>query len=92
MAEGRLPYLQTIVAGVSQVRGNPVLRLVMLFGVVSTMTFFVTQYFMQPFLIGHGASVASLGLLLMPVRLVSAAASFAAYRIERRTDCTTCHR
>lgn len=82
--ENRLPYLQTIAAGVHEVSRRPVLRLVMLFGVVAGMSFFVTQYFMQPFLKGHGASTASLGLIMMPVRLVSVGASFVAHRVEQR--------
>ncbi|HXH23069.1 MAG TPA: MFS transporter [Dehalococcoidia bacterium] len=87
--EARLPYLQTVVAGVREVRGRRVLRLVMLFAVLGSMSSMVTQYFMQPYLKGHGASTASLGLLMTPVRLVSVAASFAAFRVERRLGAWT---
>jgi predicted MFS family arabinose efflux permease len=80
----RLPYLQTITAGISEVRTRRVLRLVMLFAIIGSMSSMVTQYFMQPYLKGHGASTASLGLIMTPVRLVSVAASFAAFRVERR--------
>jgi MFS family permease len=87
--DGRLGYLETLTAGFGEVRRRPVLQLVMLFGIAASGPFFVTQYFMQPFLTGHGASVASLGLLLLPARLASVAASFAAHRVGQRLGAWT---
>jgi len=58
--------------------------MVVLFGVFAMMSGWVTQYFMQPFLKGHGASTASLGLLMLPVRLTSIGASVGAHRLESR--------
>jgi MFS family permease len=80
----RPTYLQTVTDGIGQVARRPVLILVMVFGVTAGLTFFVAQYFMQPFLKGHGASTASLGLIMLPQRLASVAASFGAHRVEQR--------
>ncbi len=82
--EDRLPYLQTIAAGVSEVWRRPAILGVMAFSVVSMMVFFVPQYFQQPLLKSHDVSTASLGLFLLPARLTAATVSMGAHRVEAR--------
>lgn len=82
--EGRLPYLQTIGAGIRQVSRRPALRLTLLFGVLAAGSFWAPGYFAQPYLVGHGVTIASLGLFLVPMRLFSILASVYAHHLESR--------
>jgi MFS family permease len=60
--------------------GRPTVRYALLFGPLLGVSVMMTAVFTQPFLVGHGAAIASLGLLQTPMRLAAIAGSLVAYK------------
>lgn len=80
--ERRLSYRAIFRAGLDLPRRDPALRYALLFAALAAGTMF--SVFSQPFLIGHGVQVGSLGLLQLPMRLAWVVGALVAARLVSR--------
>lgn len=76
----RLGYLANIRQGLGIAWGRPTVRYAVLFGPLLGVSLMTVTIFTQPFLVGHGASIASLGLFQVPMRLGAIVGSLIAYK------------
>jgi MFS family permease len=76
---GTLSYVENVREALRIAVSRPTVRYALLFGPLLGVSLMMTSIFTQPFLIGHGASIGSLGLFLVPIRLGAIAGSLLAY-------------
>lgn len=83
-ASARLGYIANIRQGLTIAIGRPTVRYALLFGPLLGVSLMTVTIFTQPYLVGHGASIGSLGLFVVPMRVAAVLGSLLAYRIAQR--------
>lgn len=81
---GRPSYWKTMGGGLAYTWRRATVRYGVLFTTIVAASFYAPNFFVQPFLKGHGASIASLGLFMVPLRLMSIAGNLAAPRAQSK--------
>ncbi len=71
----------TMGTAVRMVMGRATLRYCLVYSTMLGVVAFAPVILLQPFLVGHGASVASLGYLTVPMRIFGAVGMVVAYRV-----------
>jgi MFS family permease len=75
-----LSYLETVRGGVGYAFRRKAVRYCVLYAALSQVVGFAPFIFVQPFLVGHGAAIGSLGLFTTPLRVMTMLGMIFAYR------------